>query len=181
MLPASSEPALAEATYHATDRQTPGRVEFIDGRIVAMSGASKQHNQVALNTAIALKQLADEQGCRTAIETVRLRIDEQNTFYPDVMISCNEDTDTHTETAPCLITEILSPSTSWVDNGRKRLAYMGLPSLRHYLLVDLENQLVENLSRPTPNSDWTRTLHARGNQINLFCPAGSVPVDQLFD
>ena len=68
-------------------------------------------------------------GCDTYIEGVRLRIDDATYVYPDVMVTCednghtsSDDYDEFEVSAPCLVGEVLSPSTSWVDHGRKRTA-----------------------------------------------------------
>lgn len=169
-----------EQAYLDAETQSSVRNELISGHTVAISGASRRHNQVAMNCGFALRSMATGSKCRTMMETVRLRVDENNSFYPDIMVVCGPNDDTHAEHRPCLIVEILSPSTSWVDNGRKRAVYMELDSLRHYLLVDLQNQLIEHLSRETAGTDWTRTLHGIGDHLELHCPEGELPVEAVF-
>jgi Uma2 family endonuclease len=169
-----------EVDYLGLDEKSENRLELISGKIVAMSGASRSHNHVALNTALLLRSLAASQGCSVSMETVRLRIDEQNSFYPDLMVACNENLESHTENAPCLIVEVLSPSTSWVDNGRKRLVYLELPALRHYLLIDLENQLIEHLHRPSEAEPWSREIVTHQGTVALACPEGSLRAVDIF-
>jgi Uma2 family endonuclease len=169
-----------EQVYLETDTRSAVRHELIGARTVAMGGASRQHNHVAMNCSFALRSMATGSQCRTTMETVRLRVDETNSFYPDVMVSCEPNEDTHAEHRPCLIAEILSPSTSWVDHGRKRAVYMELDSLRHYLLVDIQNRLIEHLWRSSAAAEWTRTLHGTGDHLELHCPEGTLPVDVVF-
>lgn len=176
----SSSASSIEQAYVETEARSPVRHELIGGRTVAMSGASRQHNHVAMNCGFALRSMAAGSSCRTSMETVRLRVDESNSFYPDIMVACEPNDDTHAEHRPCLIAEILSPSTSWVDNGRKRAVYMELDSLRHYLLVDLQNQLIEHLWRDRSETEWTRTLHGVGDHLELRCPKGALTVDSVF-
>ncbi len=77
---------------------------------------------------------------------MRLRIDEQGAFYyPDVMLVCDTETGNDlTETAPCLLVEVLSPGTAQIDRVGKWAMYTALPSLQTYLMVHQdERRLVE--------------------------------------
>ena len=170
-----------EVDYLDFDRKSDFRLEFISGKIVAMSGASRSHNHVTLSTALLLRTLAASQGCTVSMETVRLRIDEQNSFYPDLMVACDENPESHTETAPCFIAEVLSPSTSWVDHGRKRLVYLELDTLRHYLLIDIENQLIEHLHRSNGTDPWSREIITQNGVIEVTCPIGKLRAADIFE
>ena len=51
-------------------------------------------------------------------------VDGQTMFYPDVMATCDPSGDTSlSRTKPCLIIEVLSPSTRSIDEREKRVAY----------------------------------------------------------
>jgi Uma2 family endonuclease len=52
--------------------------------------------------------------------------------------------DSHLEADPCFIVAVLSPSTAWRDKGRKLNAYLKLPTLERYILV---NPLVRQVRR----------------------------------
>jgi Uma2 family endonuclease len=88
-----------------------------------MTGASRRHNRSAFRIARLLDDLAQPQGCDTYIEGTRLQLGDDTLVYPDVMVTCEGETDEYTVTAPCLVVEVLSPSTSWFDHGRKRTKY----------------------------------------------------------
>jgi Uma2 family endonuclease len=175
------QPISREIDYLDLDRKSERRLELISGKVVAMSGASRSHNHVTLNTAFLLRTLALSQRCTVTMETVRLRIDEENSFYPDLMVACDENLDSHTENAPCLIVEVLSPSTSWVDHGRKRLVYLQLESLRHYLLIDIENRLIEHLHRSSETEPWSREIVTETGVIELTCPTGHLTAADIFE
>lgn len=173
-------PQLAsEAEYLALEPAGDTRYELLDGVIVAMTGASKRHNQVSLSLAFALRALAAPTSCRVSMEGVRLRAGATRHYYPDVMVACESTEDTYAEDAPCLLAEVLSPSTRWVDERHKRIAYLTLPSLRHYLLIDLEQQIVEHHHRADGNAEWSLQLVRPGDRIELSYPAGVVTVDEI--
>jgi Uma2 family endonuclease len=157
------------------------RSEYIDGVIVAMTGSSKAHNRIAFNLASRLVPAADAHGCRASLLDVQVRIEKPSSvarYYPDVVVACAESDDSHSEEAPCLIAEVLSPSTKWVDRREKRFAYLGLASLKHYLLIDPETRTVEHVERP--DGVWVTSVHDITATLHLTCPVIDLPVADLF-
>ena len=69
-----------------------------------------------------------------------MQVNREDIFYiPDVMVACGslaEDVlDQQYLTNPCMVVEVLSPSTEAIDRREKALNYRHLPSLEEYLLV----------------------------------------------
>ena len=65
-------------------------------------------------------------------------------YYPDVMAVCDEnDMDDYIKERPCLIVEVLSRSTANTDRREKVDAYLSLPSLQSYILVDSQMKRIE--------------------------------------
>ncbi|MDJ0687936.1 MAG: Uma2 family endonuclease [Xenococcaceae cyanobacterium MO_188.B32] len=57
-------------------------------------------------------------------------------YYPDLVVTCNpQDRKRYFLTSPCLVIEILSPSTQTTDRREKRINYQTLESLQEYVLV----------------------------------------------
>lgn len=169
-----------ESEYLAALEASEERLELISGRIVAMTGASKRHNLAGGNLFVSLRSAAQAQSCSTYIEGVRLRIDEQMHVFPDVMVVCDDSSDTHAVTNPCLVAEVLSPSTAWFDQNTKRTAYLQIDSLRHYLLVSLKDRVVEHFSRPDETHLWTYQLHDEQSVLELHCPETTLSVAEIF-
>ena len=171
---------LTEEEYRIFELASEERHEYVDGIVRAMTGAALRHNFVALNLATALNLAANGTGCRATMEGARLRITDKRHYYPDVMVTCETLTHTHEISEPCLIAEILSPSTTHVDRGEKRFAYLSMPSLRHHLIIDLETNIIEHTSRPDSQSPWTLQICEAGDNIDLHCPAVfSIAVNDL--
>ena len=160
------------------------RFELIDGVAVAMTGASRRHNRAAFKLARQLDDLAGPQGCETYIEGTRLQLADDTFVYPDVMVTCEGETDDYTVTAPCLVVEVLSPSTGWADHGRKRTKYLALPSLKHYLLGNIENKSIEHYFRFDTAYGWSFEMvdieTSSSSTMNLTCPKGSIDLVDVF-
>jgi Uma2 family endonuclease len=173
-------PQLAtEAEYLAMLESSGERFELIDGVIVAMTGASKRHNEVAGNLFVALRGLAAGGPCRVFMEGVRLRAADQRHYFPDVMVACEPSDDAYAEDEPCLLAEVMSPSTRWVDDRHKMTVYRAIPSLRHYLLIDLEEGAIEHHRRATPDAEWGVRILMAGSTLRVDCPAGEIAVSEV--
>jgi Uma2 family endonuclease len=171
---------LTEDEFRTFELASDERHEYVDGVVRAMTGAAIRHNVVALNMAIALRTAAKGTGCIVTMEGARLRINDKRHYYPDVMATCETLEHTHEINTPCLIAEVLSPSTTHIDRGEKRFAYLSMPSLRHHLIIDLEANLIEHTSRPDADSAWTIQICEPGHTIELHCPAPTtITVDEI--
>ena len=172
---------MTEEEFVAFELASRDRHEFIDGVIRGMTGASIRHNDVALNLAIALRAAAKGTGCKVNIEGVRLKVNSKRHYYPDVMVTCEVPSDTHAHSTPCLIAEVLSPTTTSIDRGEKRLAYMAMPSLRHLLLIDLEANNIEHTWRLGPDDPWFFEFGTADTDLHITCPSTTtISVNEIF-
>lgn len=129
--------------YLAFEESVDERHEFIDGVVYARCGGSSPHNRMTLNVAALLWNAAGNGPCHVYQAGEKLRIGD-DVFYPDVMVVCEPDgEDDRMAYAPCVLVEVLSPSTTRNDRAVKLAKYRTLPSLRAYLLVSQEYRHVE--------------------------------------
>ena len=139
--PQSQSPISIEA-YLEGEKHGDVRHEYLAGQIYAMVGASDRHNLIAGNLFAALHQTTRGGPCQVFMSDMKLRIDtagETYFYYPDLMVCCDpDDRARYWRTRPKLIVEVLSESTERIDRREKRLAYIQLDSLNHYLLVEQE-------------------------------------------
>lgn len=133
--------------YIEGETRTEIKHEYLDGEVVAMEGASAKHGLVVTGLGLALGLHARRKGCQLFMADMKLRVDhaEQTYFYyPDLLLACDpHDREPYYRRLPCLVVEVLSPSTERIDRREKLFAYQTLPSLREYLLVDPEKRCVE--------------------------------------
>ncbi|MCF6205198.1 MAG: Uma2 family endonuclease [Methylococcaceae bacterium] len=149
--------------------------EYIQGEIFAMGRARREHVVVSLNVASVLNQQLKGKPYQTYIADMKLRVEQVNAFfYPDVMVSCDQDDQKAEQylSNPSLIIEVLSDSTEAFDRGNKFSAYRKLQSLKEYALIDIKALRIECFRR-TEDNDWL--LHISENQescdfssLNIF-------------
>ncbi|MEH1997355.1 MAG: Uma2 family endonuclease [Nostoc sp.] len=125
------------------------RYEYWDGEVVAMSGGTRNHNRISLNFSKLLDDALAERSCEVYIVDIKVEVEPgQKYFYPDVVVTCDErDDDPQLVKSPCLIIEVLSPSTEAADRGKKFAKYRQSPSLQEYVLVQVAQPGVEVFRR----------------------------------
>lgn len=157
---------LPPEDYLAGEEAASVKHEYVDGEVYAMSGASEKHNRIAGNAFFHFRAATRGKTCGAFMADMKLRLVEQNLFYyPDVMLACDpEDDHPLYKTRPCVIVEVLSPSTAATDRREKWHAYRNLPSLQAYLMADAEARSVEYYLRDEAGI-WQ---HARLEENEVF-------------
>ena len=128
------------------------RSEYLNGELIAMSGASLTHNLITNNISGELRTLLKGSRCETYASEMRVRTPHITSyFYPDVVVVCDEprfeDDVFDTLLNPIILVEVLSPSTETYDRGEKFAHYRRLASLQEYLLVAQDTVHVEHYRR----------------------------------
>ena len=145
---------LSESEYLESEELAPRKRECVAGETYAMAGASARHNRISLNVATKLDTAIRGTPCEVFIADMKVKVEAWRAFYyPDVMLVCPHPGDDHPlyRIGPCLIVEVLSPSTASIDEREKWLHYRDLPSLRYYLLIDSEKRHARIRSRELGN------------------------------
>lgn len=185
-----SEPALqpmSVAEYLRTEPDSPVKREYVDGFVYPLhgqSGAGKPHVLICGNIYAALHGAARQHGCRLYQSDMKLRINSSNggtkLFYPDVMAACGpNNVQDDFEIEPCLLIEVLSPSTAANDRLGKFTAYTALPSLQTYLLVEQTERYVHAYQRQ--GLDWVLSEVRGTGQIDIPCLRRALSLDEVYD
>ena len=112
---------------------------------------------------------------------MRLRIDDDAVYYPDVQVVCDPtDTQQMYTTSPCVVVEVLSPSTESIDLREKLMAYRRLKSLRAYLIVYHDKRRVIRHYR-AENDAWFDAYHAGDASVPFPCPELTLTLAQIYE
>ncbi|MDR1961830.1 MAG: Uma2 family endonuclease [Gracilibacteraceae bacterium] len=121
------------------------RFEILNGEIYAMSPRpSVKHNMIAANIFTAFANYFKGKSCIAFSDGVDVKITENDTVIPDVMIVCNRSIIKPDAIygSPDLVVEVLSPGTAKRDRGYKKDLY-GAHGVKEYWIVDSESKIVE--------------------------------------
>ncbi|OGQ10896.1 MAG: hypothetical protein A2138_01320 [Deltaproteobacteria bacterium RBG_16_71_12] len=157
---------MTEAEYLAYDLAHEGKHEFVNGEVLAMSGASDAHNVIQANLVAVLWNCLRGGPRRVRGSDMRVRLDETGLYcYPDLTVVCGEaqfaQTKPETLLNPCVVVEVLSESAEDYDRGAKLAHYRHRASVDTVLLVDSRHRLVERQSR-NADGTWTLSEHTAG-------------------
>lgn len=160
---------ISPEDYLQGEETSPVKHEYRQGEVYAMAGASNTHVIITLNIASMLRNHLRGSGCQAYISDTKAHIESINTYYyPDVMVSCDQRDKTFNNFLryPCLIIEVLSPSTEGFDRGDKFADYRNLESLQEYVLVSQTRINVE-IFRRNPEGQWVLYPYGKDDQIYL--------------
>lgn len=180
---AVTSPRFDAATYLDWEALQPEKHEYFDGEVFAMAGASDFQVTIAGNLFMALRNHLRGGPCRVFIADMKLRVQADNAFlYPDVFVTCTESDRAQEQykSDPCLVAEVLSPSTSAYDRGGKFASYRKLPSLREYVLIDTQRQSVD-LFRLDGNGRWVLYPSEAGQAVEFDSIGLTMPIELLYE
>ena len=157
MLTSSPPKTISLEEYRNLETIAEVKHEYHDGEIIEMTGGSINHNSILINLIVLLKLALRGTNYRLQSSDLRLWIPQYNRgLYPDLMIIAGEplfsDNRNDEILNPCLIIEVLSPSTSGYDRGDKFRYYRSIPQLNQYLLVSQGEILIESYSKTSENN-----------------------------
>ncbi|WP_013321404.1 Uma2 family endonuclease [Gloeothece verrucosa] len=176
-------PNLSPQEYLDWEAQQPVKHEYINGEIYAMTGGTIFHNDIAINITSALKSHLRGKGCKVQMVDVKVGISEKGPFfYPDVMVTCDERDKKERLIVyhPCLIIEVLSPSTEAFDRGDQFKFYRQIDTLQEYVLIDAEKINVECF-RLNDKGFWELHPYQENDEINLNSINFSCPISLIYE
>jgi Uma2 family endonuclease len=174
---------MTAAEYLEWEAKQEFRHEYVDGEILAMTGGSLPHNDIALNFYRALYPHVRQRGCRVNVSDAKVQARKNSRyFYPDVVISCNPDDLKSREfiQQPKVIVEVLSPGTANYDRTKKLKYYRQIPSLQEYVLVDSEEIAVE-VYRRGEGKMWLYYEYEAGEVISLESIGFECAIELLYE
>jgi Uma2 family endonuclease len=139
-----------------------GRYELYDGTVHAMSpeGAGHAEAKGAVYRALLAGIRARKLACQALPDGMTVRIDKGTAYEPDALVYCGSKVAPSALEIPnpVIVVEVLSPSTRRIDTSKKLPGYFRLPSVVHYLIVDLERRLVLHYARTDDDTILTRIV-----------------------
>lgn len=186
MVAQTKPPYITPEEYLRRERDAETKSEYYDGVLVAMVGATPEHNLITANVITQLNLHLRRQGCVPFASDLRVRVDACNRyFYPDTAVVCDEPIYQNLEGLrslqnPSLIVEVLSDSTEAQDRGKKRHCYQTLDSLSTYVLIAQNLARVEVFTR-IEDGDWRlSTFHGLSTAVHLPAFGSEIDMADLY-
>jgi Uma2 family endonuclease len=170
--------------WRALERESSDvKHEYIDGYVYAMAGGTQAHAQIAGNAYMALRVALGDGPCMVYMSDVATRLAENRYIYPDLVVVC-EGSEVASRRkveldAPRIAFEVLSDSTERYDRTRKFAYYRHCETMREYVLVNTESQLVE-VYRRTGDGWGLFSMYGPGEEMELTSVGVRIPVATVY-
>lgn len=173
---------MTVAAYLEWEPRQELRYEFVSGAIVAMTGGTLPHNDIAINLLTALRPHIRTQGCRINIADAKVQVTSSIYRYPDLVVSCDDRDRTALNAIqyPKLVIEVLSPGTEALDRGDKFKEYRSLPSLEEYVLIN-STQINVEIYRRGEGRLWLYTAYQSPDLIKLESVGFEFPITLVYE
>ncbi len=174
------EMTLAE--FLAWTDKHPGKYELVRGDVFAMGCETVQHARAKRAAADALTAAIKSAGasCESFIDGPGVAVKDDSYYVPDVAVHCGDRLSGGISLIPdpVIVVEVISGSTERYDLTAKSIDYFLVPSIRHYLIVDLKRRVV--LHHRRGEGDAIPTAIVREGEIRLDPPGLTVAFADLF-
>jgi Uma2 family endonuclease len=168
------------AEYFDLEAKSEEKLEFHNGKIIEMAGASYNHNKIVANIIIELGKALDERDeCSVLPSDIKIHIPRIRQFvYPDAVVICEEpifyEKRNDTILNPLLIVEVSSGSTEDYDRQGKFFKYRMIPSFKEYVLIAQDESFVSSFYHQDEKTwieenveDVEKTIHFPSLNIDI--------------
>ncbi len=172
------------ADYLAGELEAPVKHEYLGGVVYAMATARNVHNLFASNTLVALGVRLRGKRCRAYNSDTKIRVRLPNQvrfYYPDVSVVCRPNSQADSfQDEPVVLFEVLSPNSRRVDEGEKKDAYLTIPSLSVYALIESASAAVV-VFRRTEQGFVREVYDGLGATVPLPEIEAELPLAEVYD
>jgi Uma2 family endonuclease len=179
--PATKRMTVSEFLAWA-ETQESGRYELVRGEIVAMAPERLEHVHAKRLAANALEAAIRRAGvaCQAFVDGLAVAVDDETSYIPDALVNCGEPgaPDSIIAPRPVIVAEVLSPSTRNLDKTVKVADYFRVPSIAHYLIIDLGRRYVFHYRRQTDGTIMVAII--KDGEIVCSPPGIAIDVASLF-
>lgn len=169
--------------YLAGELASDVKHEYSGGFVYPMAGAKNVHNQIAVALLGSLYAQLRGKTCQAFNSDTKVRVrfpTHTRFYYPDGMVVCepNGPEDTFQDN-PVVIAEVVSEATRRIDEGEKRDAYLAIPTLMAYLVIETDRPRVV-VHRRTDNGFVAEVYEGLNAVIPLEAVEAELPFAELY-
>ncbi len=174
-------PMTADAFAEWEDRQPETELyELHGGKVILMPSEGAEHGEVKVIIARRLGNAIEIAGldCQVFCGEMNVDVGNDTIFKPDVVVRRGERLPRRATRVydPLIVVEVLSPSNRPLHQETKLEAYLAVPTLHHYLVVNAEARRIHHYRR-VESGDFLMKIH-RDEPIALDPPG--IVIERLF-
>ncbi len=172
--------------YAELEKSLEERLEYFEGNVWSMAGASDRHEDIVSNCITELKNKLRGQGCKVYGSNLRVKVPIYPPYrYPDLTAVCSERIfedfyGLRVLVNPSLIVEVLSPSTQAFDIGLKFTYYKSIESFTEYLLIDQAQPHIVLYTKQSTEAWLQREFNTLEDKIYLSSIDCEISVAEIY-
>lgn len=175
---------MSEEEFLEAEHRYDVKHEYLGGMVYAMAGAGTPHNEIASNLSGILYTCLRGKPCKPFGSDMKLKLritDSTYFYYPDAMIVCNRaGLGKSWCEQPTVVFEILSESTRSTDEREKHAAYLSIPGLAAYVLIEQDTHRVVIEHRV--ETGWSReVVEGADAVVRLVAAELEFPLSELYE
>jgi len=173
--------------YLELDHNSEEKIEFWDGHIFTLAGASEVHDRIQGNGYFALRSKLQGKSCRVFLSDMRVGVPTYPPYrYPDLSALCGQAQFTELGKQqilvnPSLIIEILSDSTAEFDRGYKFTYYKSIESFTEYVLIAQDRPHVTQFIKQDENKWLNREFNSIDDRFHLASLDCELELSELYE
>lgn len=172
--------------YLKLEEKADFKNEYINGKIVAMTGGTPNYNEMAGNFYTLLKLFLRQKDYKVFMTDLRLWIPQYNVYtYPDIMLIKGkpilQENRNDTVVNPLLIVEILSKSTKNYNQGDKFDYYRSIPNFTEYILVDQYRYYVQQFAKAEDGRWWLSEYKSQQESLSLVSIDYEIKLSDIYE
>ncbi len=173
IMPVEDYLLLDQGSQHA-------RYEYLDGELRMLAGGSNYHSAIIANLTLEIGTSLKNSPYWTYNSDVRLQLSEMRYVHPDVSVSYDERDHEAGDAIhyPCLVIEVLSPSTEAVDRFKKLNYYLECLTIQEYIMVDSQSIHIEIYFRE--KNRWIFCTYGPDSIVQLASLNIQIPINDIY-
>ena len=172
-------PLIGAEDYLQGELVSEIRHEYVNGQVYAMTGGTDNHETICWNFSIGIGNFLKGKKCKGYQSGMKIRIPNGNFRYPDVMVVCDDTSESNLyKECPVIIVEVLSSSTRKKDKTEKMLEYLNIPTLKEYVLIEQDCVDVEVLRR---ENGWKSEHYYLGDEVTFTSIEFTISVEEVYE
>lgn len=169
--------SISVSEYLRGELESDVKHELINGDVYAMAGASANHERISGNIYAEFRNHLKNLPCEPFGSDMKVKV-ASNFFYPDVIVDCNfNESEPYYTESPVIIVEVLSKSTRRTDETIKRTAYLNIPALQEYVLIEQDFVDVEVVRKI---EGWQPKHYFLGDDITFEAIGLTLSVEEIY-
>jgi Uma2 family endonuclease len=173
--------------YLELDHNSEEKIEFWDGHIFTLAGASDAHNQIQSNINFALRLALRGRSCLVYPSDMRIKVPIYPPYrYADLSVLCGNKIieklgKQELLVNPQLIVEVLSDSTESFDRGDKFTYYKSIESFNEYILIAQHRPHITQYVKQSENTWSYQEINGLDNQIHISSMDCDLDLSEIYE